>query len=52
MPCCMEVDLGPCDIVLDGDPDPPKMAQPPPNFQSMSIVAKLLDGSRCHLVRR
>jgi len=34
-----------------GDPAPPKEAQPR-NFQPMSVVAKQLDGSRCHLVRR
>ena len=35
----------------DGYPAPPEnRAQPPPNFWPMSIVAKLLDGSRCHLV--
>jgi len=47
-------------IVLDGDPAPPpkgawtqvplpKGAQPP-NFRPMSVVAKWLDGLRCHLV--
>ena len=34
----MEVGLGPGDIMLDGDPAPPKGAQSP-NFQRMSIVA-------------
>jgi len=33
-------------IVLDGDPAPTL------NFQTMSVVAKRLDRSRCHLVRR
>jgi len=49
-----EVGLGPGDIVLDGDPalPLPKGAQPPPNFRPMSVVAKWLDGSRCHLVGR
>jgi len=28
----------------------PKKGAEPPNFRSMSIVAKRLDGSRCHLV--
>ena len=37
-------------IVLDGDSTPPKGAQPPPNLCTMSVVAKQLDGSRCHLV--
>jgi len=53
MPLDMEVGFGPGDFVLDGDPAPPeKTAQPTPNFWLMSIVAKRLDGSRCHLVRR
>jgi len=43
----MEVGLGPSHIVQDGDPAPL-----PKNFQPMSTVAKWLDGSRCHLVRR
>ena len=45
MPLGMDVDLDPGNIVLDEDPAPP-------TFQSMSIVAKQLDGSRCHLLRR
>ena len=54
MPLGMEVDLGPGDIVLDGDPAPsPKNgASPLPTFRPMCIVAKSMDGSRCHLVRR
>ena len=33
MPLGTEVGLGPGDIVLDGDPDPPKSGkQPPPQF--------------------
>jgi len=48
----MEVGVGPGHIALDGDPAPlPKKGQSP-NFRPMSTVAKLLDGSRCHLVRR
>jgi len=50
MPLGREVGLGPSDIVLDGDP-----ALPSPNkgaFWPMSIVAKRLDGARCHLVQR
>ena len=36
-----EVGLGPGDIVLDGDPTPPrKGAQQPPIFRPMSIVVK------------
>jgi len=37
--------------VLDGDPAPPK-GHRLPNFWPMSVMAKRLDGSRCHLVRR
>ena len=49
----MQVGLGPGHIVLDGDPAPlPKNGAEPPNFRPMSIVAKWLDGSRCHLLRR
>jgi len=49
----MEVGLGPGDFVLDGDPAPPqKKKEHTPNFRSMSVVAKRLDGSRCHLVSR
>jgi len=47
----LEVGLNPSHIVLDRDPAPSskrKLAQPL-NFQPMSVVAKLLDGSRCHL---
>jgi len=47
-----EVDVGPGDIVLDGDPSPPKKGHSTPTFWPMSIVAKRLDGSRCHLLRR
>jgi len=49
----MKVGLGAGHIVLDEDPATlPKGAQPPPNFRPMSVVAKRLDRSRCHLVRR
>jgi len=52
----MEVGLGLGSIVLDGDPAPPhpskKGGQQPPAFRPMSIVAKRLDGSRFHFVRR
>jgi len=49
----MEVGLDPSDIVLDGDPAlPPQNGGTAPNFRPMSVVAKWLDGSRCHLVRR
>jgi len=48
----MEVGLSPGDFVLDGDPAsrPKKGAEPLPNFRPISIVAKWLDASRCHLV--
>ena len=54
MPLSMEVGLGAGDFVFDGDPAPPprKKAQSPPSFWPMSIVAKRLDGSTYHLVRR
>ena len=41
----MEVGIGPGHIVQDGDP------APLPNFRPISIVAKWLDASRCHLWR-
>jgi len=47
------IDLGPVHIVLDGDPAPlPQKGAEPPNFRRISVVAKWLDGSRCHLVGR
>jgi len=46
-----EVGLGPGDIVLHGYPAAPKR-DTAPNFRPMSVVAKRLVGSRCHLVRR
>jgi len=53
MPLGIEVGLGAGHNVLDGDPAPPqKKTAQPPNFRSMFVVAKGLDGSRCHLVRR
>jgi len=46
-----EVGLGPGHIVLYGiQLLSPKGAQPPPQFWPTSLVAKRLDGSRCHLV--
>jgi len=51
MPLGNDIDLSPGDIVLDGDQAPPK-GHSPPTFQPMSIVAKQLNGSRCHLVQR
>jgi len=42
-----EVGLDPSDIVLDGDPaPPPQKGGRAPNFPHMSVVAKLLHGSR------
>ena len=50
----MEVGLVPGDFAFDRDPATPRKKSTPtsPNFWPMSIVAKRLDGSRCHLVRR
>ena len=49
----MEVGLGPVHIVLDGDTAGlPKTGQSPPNFRPIFVMAKRLDASRCHLVRR
>jgi len=48
-----EVGVGPGHIVLDGDRVlPTERGTAAPTFGPMSIVAKRLDGSRCHLVRR
>jgi len=57
MPLGMEVGLGSgyrprLHCVRLGPATPQKREQQPPNFQPMSIVAKELDGSRCHLVMR
>jgi len=46
-----KVDLGPDHIVLDGNPGPLPQRGTAPNFRP-SVVAKSLDGLRCHLVRR
>jgi len=41
VPLGMEVGIGPGDIVLDGDPDPPtERSTAVPHFRPMSIVAK------------
>jgi len=45
----MQIGLGPGHIVLRGDPGPPPQRDSP-NFRSISVVTKWLDGSRCHLV--
>jgi len=47
----MQVGLGPGNIVSDGDPASPKRGSAP-NFRPTSVVAKWLDGLRCHLVWR
>jgi len=51
-----EVGLRPDHIVLDGDPAPPppkkkQGGRSSPSIRPMSIVAKRLDGSRCHLLQ-
>jgi len=46
----VEVGLDPGHIVLDGDPAPPPQKVYGPNSRPMYVVAKRLDGSRCHLV--
>jgi len=52
MPLGREVGLSPSDIVLDGDPAPfPPKGGGAPNFRSITVVAKWLDGSRYHLTR-
>jgi len=54
MPLGAEVGLGPGHIVLNWGPSSPEKRRhsSPRNFRPMSIVAKQLDGSRCHMVRR
>ena len=48
----MQVGLGPGHIVIDGDPGlPPPKGESPPIF-GPHVVAKWLDGSRCHIVGR
>ena len=47
----VEVGFDPGHVVLDGDPDSlPEKGGTAPNFRPMFVVAKRLDGSRCHLV--
>jgi len=48
----IDAGLGPGHIVLNGGPSFPQKRGTAPNFRPMSIVAKRLDGSRYHLVRR
>jgi len=50
IPLGTEVGLSLGDIVLDGDPSPSPIGTQPSNFRLMSLVAKRLDGLRCHLV--
>jgi len=52
IPLGTEVDLGLRDIVLDGDPVPVLKRGTAPNFRTMFVVAKRLDGLKCHLVWR
>jgi len=47
----LQLGLGPGHIVLDGDPAPLHQRGTAPNFRPMSVAAKWLHGSRCHLVR-
>jgi len=43
---------GPKGDVLDGDPAPLTRGTAAPAYRPMTVLAKRLDGSRCHLVRR
>jgi len=54
MPLDTKVGLSPGDSVLDGDtaPSPQRRWSPLPSFRPMSIVAKRLDASKCHLLWR
>jgi len=52
MPLNVEVGLGPGHIALDGDSLLPPQRGTAPHFQPISVVAKWLDGSRCHLAGR
>jgi len=52
IPFGTEVGLGQGNIVLNGDSAPLERGTAPlATFQPMSIVAKWMDGSRCHLIR-
>ena len=48
----VQVGLGPGHIVLDGHPAPLLQRGTAPNFRPISVEAKWLHGSRCHLVWR
>ena len=51
MPHGMEVDLGPGNFVLDGDPAPlPQRGTAPTQFSAHICCSQNLHGSRCHLV--
>jgi len=52
MPLGMEVGLDPDDIVLEGNPSPSPKRDRAFNFRPISVVAKRLHRSRCHLVWR
>ena len=54
MPLGVEVSLSPWDFVCNGEPAPsPKRGESPlPNFWPISVAAKWLDTSKCHLVWR
>ena len=48
----MQIGLGPGHIALDGDPAPPPQRDTAPNFRPISVVAKWLNGLRCHFAGR
>jgi len=50
IPLGMELGLGPGDFVLDGDAASPPPKGHAPNFRPISVAAKWLHGSRCHVV--
>ena len=52
MPLGRERDLGPGDIVLDGDPAPPQRGTALQFSVHVNSGKIWVDGSRCHLVRR
>jgi len=52
MPLGTQVGLSLGDFVFDGDRALPEKGTAPSHYWPMSIVAKRLDRSRCHLVRR
>jgi len=53
MPLGRQVGLSQSDNVLAGDPAPPtQKGSRAPQVSAVSIVARLLDGSRCHMAWR